>query len=73
MLLQSLTRHERWVALILLAMAGLLFELLANSLVVGSIRWPGSIDRGSCLALVDRAYERILARYESLVAEASAG
>ncbi|HRY55414.1 MAG TPA: TetR/AcrR family transcriptional regulator [Spirochaetia bacterium] len=51
----------------------LLFELLANSLVVGSIRWPGSIDRGSCLALVDRAYERILARYESLVAEASAG
>jgi len=41
----------------------LLFELLANSLAVGSIRWPGSVSGAE--GLVDRAYELILARYEA--------
>jgi AcrR family transcriptional regulator len=45
----------------------LLFELLANSLVIDSIRWPGSIGEAKCEALVDRAYERLLARYEPAV------
>jgi AcrR family transcriptional regulator len=49
----------------------LLFELLANSLVVGTIRWPGSIDEKVCPELIDRAYDRILSRYESLAAPQS--
>jgi AcrR family transcriptional regulator len=46
----------------------LLFELLANSLVIGTLRWPGSIGKDECLSLVDQAYDRFLLRYESLVA-----
>jgi AcrR family transcriptional regulator len=45
----------------------LLFQLLANSLAVGSIRWPGRIDEEECRRLIDRAFDRILSRYESKV------
>jgi len=46
----------------------LLFELLANSLAVGAIRWPGRMDEAACERLIDRAYDRILSRYEPGVA-----
>jgi AcrR family transcriptional regulator len=45
----------------------LLFELLANSLVIDSIRWPGSIGEAKCALLAELAYERLLARYEAAV------
>jgi AcrR family transcriptional regulator len=49
----------------------LLFELLANSLVIGSIRWPGNIDEATANSLVDRAYELLLSRYEAAAIQSS--
>ena len=42
----------------------LLFQLLANSLVIACIRWPKRLDQAKCLELVDRAYDRLLSSYE---------
>lgn len=49
----------------------LLFELLANSLAIGSIRWPGSIGEGEARGLIDRAYDLILSRYETPALQSS--
>lgn len=42
----------------------LLFEMLANSHAIASVRWPRTISDKQCLVYIDRAYDRILACYE---------